>query len=105
MCQDGFDRYFLGVSLYFSHEENEKKSLLGSLDHTWDDENELIVDSEIHWIDMAQIVGRCRVFSCNRADFYEQKNQMGFDLDKESPGIKFCEYMWNGKEIVKDTLE
>ena len=106
MCQDGFQRYLLGVSFYFSHKENI--SCLGkevTLGHTWDEENELIVESDVHWIDMSRIVGRCRVYSCNREKFYEQKSHMGFDLDEESPQIKFCEYLWNGRHIVKDTLD
>ena len=86
----------IGLWLIFCLEE--KMSLIES----WDEWNELIVESEMQWVEMSRMIGRCRVFSCNKDEFYEKKSQMGLELDEESPNIKFCRYMWNGTSIMKD---
>ena len=105
ICQDGFQRQFLGLSFYISHAQMENIPILEeklSLIESWDENNELIVESDIHWVEMSRIIGRCRVFSCSKAEFDEKKSQMGYGPGEKSPNIKFCRYIWNGTSIITD---
>jgi hypothetical protein len=105
ICEDRFERNFLGVKYYFSYAEllnylpEKDTSATRKKLNVLDKEYELVLDSRIDWVNMTNVKDRCLVFKCNKAKFTEIRENMV--LSRESNQcIKFCRFRWTGTALV-----
>ena len=110
LCEDRFQRSFLGIKYYFTSEEfnnyllergesmNEYCRPRGIL---MDKENELILDSKVEWVNMTMVKDRCLIFTCNKSRFTEKKKNMGLSIEESIKGVKFCRLQWSGNRLLE----
>lgn len=109
LCEDNFKRNFIGLKHFVTHDTFkgivEAKGLSFS---SYCEDNgiklnksdELILDSEVHWMEMTKVNSRVYIFFCDEDEFLQRKLNMGVSIDspnkKPTSILKFCQLEWLG---------
>lgn len=110
LCQDRWQRNFLGIRYYFTYEELRKyllekgSSIADCCKQNGviiDIETELVLDSNIDWVNMMKVKDRCHVFKCDHLSFIQKMTNMGCgdQYDLFTYKMKFCRLQWTGSSL------